>query len=263
MRPYLAVLGARFRMMLQYRAAALAGFCTQLFWGLVRVMIFGGFYASTTAAQPMSYDHVVTYVWLGQAFLALLPWNVDAESREMMRTGLVSYELLRPVDLYGFWYARTVAMRVAPALLRAVPMLVVAGLFLGLSAPASVGAGIGFAAALVGAIVLGCAVTMLAIVGLMWTVSGDGLFYLIAVSVSVFSGLIIPLPLFPDAMQPWLSFLPFRGLADAPYRVWMGLIPPSEVPGVVLHQLAWTGALVLAGRALLARGLRRVVIQGG
>ena len=53
MRPYAAVLGARFRMLLQYRAAALAGACTQGFWGLIRVMIYGGFYASTTAAQPI------------------------------------------------------------------------------------------------------------------------------------------------------------------------------------------------------------------
>ena len=35
--PYLAIFGARFRMMLQYRAAALAGMATQLFLGLIRV----------------------------------------------------------------------------------------------------------------------------------------------------------------------------------------------------------------------------------
>ena len=36
MRPYWAVLSARFRMLLQYRAAALAGLGTQVFWGLIR-----------------------------------------------------------------------------------------------------------------------------------------------------------------------------------------------------------------------------------
>ncbi len=263
MKPYLATLGARFRMVLQYRAAAFAGFLTQLFWGLIRVMIFGGFYAAATSAQPLSYAEVVTYVWLGQALLGLLPWNVDAESREMMRSGMVAYELLRPVDLYGYWYARTMALRVATTVLRALPMFVVAGLFLGLSAPASPAAAGAFVVALAGAVVLGCAITTLGIIGLMWTIAGDGILYVLIVCVSVFSGLIIPLPLFPDWMQPILAFLPFRGLADAPYRVYMGHIPPSEMLGIVAHQLAWTVAFVIAGRLLLARGLRRVVVQGG
>ena len=74
MRPYLAVLSARIRMLLQYRAAALAGMSTQLFWGLIRVMIFEAFYRTATQAQPMTYAEVVNYVWLGQALFALLPW---------------------------------------------------------------------------------------------------------------------------------------------------------------------------------------------
>ena len=263
MRPYAAVLGARFRMLLQYRAAAFAGACTQVFWGIIRVMIYGGFYASTTVAQPMSYEQVVTYIWLGQALIALLPWNADAESKEMMRSGMVVYELLRPVDLYAYWFARSVATRLAPTLLRSVPIFLIAGLFFDLSAPASWGAAAAFAASMVGAIVLGCAITTLVVIGLMWTVSGDGLFYLSTISVMVLSGMIVPLPLFPDWMQPFLSVQPFRGLADAPYRAYLGLIPPSQLLGILLHQLAWTAGFVLLGRALLHRGLRRVVIQGG
>lgn len=53
---YWATLSARFRTLLQYRAAALAGMGTQLFWGLVRVMIFEAFFRSTIAEQPMSAD---------------------------------------------------------------------------------------------------------------------------------------------------------------------------------------------------------------
>ena len=43
MRAYWAIFSARFRALLQYRAAAAAGCVTQVFWGLIRVMIFAGF----------------------------------------------------------------------------------------------------------------------------------------------------------------------------------------------------------------------------
>ncbi len=77
--PYRAVVSARYRMLLQYRAAAFAGLVTQCFWGAIRLMIVAAFYAASTQAQPMSLPDVVVYIWLGQAFFGMLPWNIDAE----------------------------------------------------------------------------------------------------------------------------------------------------------------------------------------
>jgi ABC-2 type transport system permease protein len=75
--------------------------------------------------------------------------------------------------------------------------------------------------------------------------------------------MIIPLPLFPDWAQWLLRALPFGGLIDFPARVYTGDIPPAATGWVLLHQLFWTAALMLGGRALLTRSLRRVVVQGG
>ena len=52
--PYLALLSARYRMLLQYRAAAMAGAATQLFWGFIRIMILLAFYRSSSAEPPMA-----------------------------------------------------------------------------------------------------------------------------------------------------------------------------------------------------------------
>jgi ABC-2 type transport system permease protein len=68
LRPYRGVVSARYRMLLQYWAAAFAGLITQYFWGAIRLMIVAAFYAAATQAQPMSLPEVVAYIWLGQAF---------------------------------------------------------------------------------------------------------------------------------------------------------------------------------------------------
>ncbi|MGQ9629986.1 MAG: ABC transporter permease [bacterium] len=263
MRAYWAIVNARFRMLLQYRAAAVAGFGTQLFWGLIRVMIFDAFYRSTSSLQPMSYPDVVTYVWLGQAMLAMLPWNVDTEIRSMIRSGTVAYELLRPLDLYALWFSRALAMRTAPTILRAVPMLMIAGLFFGFRLPPSWASAGAWVAATFGALLLSCAITTLLNISLLWTISGEGVSQLVFAGVIVLSGMIVPLPLFPDWAQAVLDFLPFRGLVDIPFRVYVGHIPPGKVAPALAHQMAWTVALVVLGRLVLARGMRRLVIQGG
>jgi ABC-2 type transport system permease protein len=263
MRGYAAVVSARFRTLLQYRAAALAGVGTQTVFGLIRIMVLGAFYAVSTGPQPMTYPQVVTYVWLGQALLVLVPWNYDRDVVQMIRSGNVAYELLRPLNLYGLWYSRALAMRTAPTLLRAVPMFIIAGLFFGLQPPASLASGAAWAAAVFGALVLSCAITVLLSVTALWTISGEGVFYLTMAAVWTFSGLVIPLPLFPDWAQPVINVLPFRGLSDVPSRLYSGNIPPSEAAICVAHQLAWAAGLVAFGRLLLARGLRRLVVQGG
>ena len=61
---------------------------------------------------------VVAYIWLGQAFFVMLPWNIDEEFAQKVRDGSVAYDLLRPVDLYAFWYSHTLAYRIAPTTLR-------------------------------------------------------------------------------------------------------------------------------------------------
>ena len=62
MKPYLAIFSSHFRSLLQYRAAALAGVGTQLFFGLVRLMIFDAFYRSSTIVQPMTLDEALLVI---------------------------------------------------------------------------------------------------------------------------------------------------------------------------------------------------------
>jgi len=263
MRAYWAIVSARFRTLLQYRAAALAGCSTQLFWGIIRVMIFTAFYESTRSAQPMSVAETITYIWLGQAMFRIIPWDIEGDIRQMVRTGAVAYELLRPVDLYSLWYCRSVAWRTAPVFLRSVPIFLVAIPFLGMQWPASPTAAGAWILATVGAVALSAAMTAFMSVSLLWTISGEGASRLMAGTMMLLSGVIVPLPLFPDWAQTALNILPFRGIIDMPFRMYMGHIPPSQLIGVLAHQAVWTVAFVVAGRCMLARGLRRVVIQGG
>ncbi len=263
MSAYLAIFSARFRTLLQYRAAAMAGLGTQLFWGLIRMMIFEAFYRSTTSPQPMTYPEVVTYIWLGQAMLLIAMYGVDNDVRDMIRSGTVAYELLRPVDLYWLWYSRALALRTGPVLLRAVPMFVLAGLFFGLQAPPSLASAAAWIAATIGALLLSSAIATLLTISMLWTISGEGISRLVPAFTFIFSGMIIPLPFFPEWIQPILNFLPFRGIMDVPFRLYMGHIPPEQAFGVLAHQAVWTVALIALGRWVLGRGARRLVIQGG
>jgi len=268
--PYSATLSARFRTLLQYRAAALAGFGTQLFWGFLKIMVLEAFYRSTTISPPMTFREVVSYVWLGQAMLTMLPWNVDSDIRQMVKTGGLVYELLRPVDVYGLWYARTLALRTAPMILRAIPLFFFAGVVLpfiyppwALTPPPSLASAMAWACSMAGSLLLGCAITALMHAMLPFTIAAEGVVRFVPAVVLVFSGMVAPLPLFPDWMQPFLNALPFRWLADMPFRIYAGHVSPADGLRGCALQLAWTAAMIVGGHRLLGRGLKRAELFGG
>ena len=260
---YWAILSAKFRSLLQYRLAAIAGLTTQIVWGLIRVMIFQAFYRSTNEEQPISASDVETYIWLGQAFLAALPWNIDTDLRTLIRTGGIGYELARPVDLYSYWLSRALAWRTAPMLMRAIPLLVFAFAMMGMSPPVSFGAAVAFAISMCAAVLLSSAITTFLNVTMLWTITGDGVMQLTFGLVLIFSGMLVPLPLYPDWSQPIINAMPFRGLVDTPYRLYLGHIPTSEFGQHFAHQLIWILAFVVAGRVALSKALQRVAVQGG
>lgn len=266
MRPYIALLRARARTLFQYRVAALAGLATQWLFGFVMISVLAAFYRYADGPQPMTLQQTVTYTWLGQAMLGMLPWNIDRETADTVRTGAVAYDLARPLDLYAHWYARVLALRTAPTLLRCVPMFLIATFVM--PAPyamqwpaiASVSA---WLAATCGALALSCAVTVMMQASLFWTVSGDGITRIVPHIVTLMSGMVIPLPLMPDFLQVFLRYQPFSGLVSTPALLLCGVMPATEVFGVVALQLFWTAAFIALGRIMIRRGLARLTVAGG
>jgi ABC-2 type transport system permease protein len=272
MTAYWSLFVARFALLLQYRTAALAGVATQLFWGFVKVMVLEAFFTHATSTQPMTLREAIGYVWLGQAFLmAIVPWSGDREIQELIRSGGVGYDLLRPTDLYNFWFTRALALRITPLILRAVSLVGIT-IFLfpivglskwSLAFPPSLASLIAFFLSFIGAIVLSSALTMLLTVSMMWTISGEGINSILPPLITIFSGMIVPLPLFPEWSQTFLNALPFSGLLDKPFRLFTGNILPDALLGVLIHQIFWIVVIITIGRVLVKHGVRKLVIQGG
>lgn len=267
MRKYLAFFRMRFTMGLQYRAAALGGLVCQFFWGAMAILALKAFYDTDPAAFPMSLPAMSSYIWLQQALLTLLNMmGIDNEFFSVIENGNVAYELCRPVDVYGMWFTRSAATRVSNALLRCIPVLVVTALIpapYGLSAPPDLPAFLLFLVSLALALTVITAMGMILYMITFHTITPRGV-RLIAVNIcDFFSGGIIPLPFFPEGFRQFTELLPFSATANVPLRIYSGDLHGPEMARLMALQLFWAAALVLVGKLIERRELRRVTIQGG
>lgn len=269
MRPYWAQLSASFQVLLRYRMAAAAGATTQVFWGFLRLSILTAFYAALPAGQapPMSLPELAAYVWLGQALWALMPLRAEAEVATLVREGGIAYELTRPVDLYGLWLSRAIAVRAAPTALR-LPVVLAVGVLLPrpawtLGPPASLESFVLFVLAVALALLLSAAFTALLGVTCLWTEGGNGVGNFIALLGVLTSGIILPLPMLPDGLRSVLEYLPFAGISDLPLRIYSGHVPVAQAVPALLRSVAWAAAVMALGWCSLRVSLRRVVAHGG
>jgi ABC-2 type transport system permease protein len=267
--PYQALLSASLRLQLRYRMAAVAGVVTQVFWGYLRISILAAFYAALPAGAtpPMNVAQLGSYVWLGQALWALMPLRADAEVATLVREGGIAYELTRPVDLYSFWLARAVALRLGPTLLR-LPVVLLAGALIPrpewcLRAPPSFPALLLFVAAISIAVLLAAAFTTLLSVTCLWTEGGNGVGQLLAVVGVALSGIILPLPLYPDAVRAFLELLPFAALSDLPLRRYSGHLSGANAVWALVRSSGWVAVFGAFGWFSLRASLSRVVSHGG
>jgi len=271
-RPYIAAFASRFLQMLQYRTAALAGFGTQCWWGGIKVMVLAAFYGGASmAGTPMSLTQAITYSWLSQGLLVLVPWLGDPEVAQAVRTGAVAYDRLRPVDAYALWFARSAGWIAARVLPRVALMAAFAGIALPLvglgdwawQPPASFSAAVAFLASAVLALLLSTSMVMLLNIAATAALNERGINALAGPVVIVFSGNLLPLVLLPDAWQTALLLQPFAGVVDIPARIYFGLMSGWQAMLGLGLQSFWIVVLVAFGRMAMQRTMRRLEVQGG
>lgn len=267
MKKYLTFFRLRFSMGLQYRAAALAGMATQFAWGFLQIMVFHAFYEADPEAFPMTFSASVSYVWLQQAFLALFAsWQMEDEIFQTIVNGNIAYELCRPIHIYHMWFSRSLATRLSRAILRCLPILVVAALLpapYGILAPASDLHFMLFLFTLTAGLLVTAALCMLVYVLTFFTISSQGLRMVFVAMTDFFSGGIIPIPFFPEELRAIVELSPFAAMQNAALQIYSGSLPAAQMQKTVWLQLFWLAALTLLGYLLSRYAEHRVTVQGG
>ncbi|MGI5957820.1 MAG: ABC transporter permease [Massiliimalia sp.] len=266
MKKYLSFFRIRFLNSLQYRAAAWAGISTQFAWGFLLILMFGAFYRTDPESFPMTYPQLVSYIWMQQAFFALLNvYSTDNEIYDSIVSGNIAYELCRPMDLYLLWSLKTSAVRLAKVVLRCPPILLVA-IFLPkpyrLILPDSWQQFGLFLMTMILGILAVITIENLLYVISMYTVSSQGVRIIYTSLAEFASGGFIPLPFLPPMWQAVLEKLPFAAV-QVPLRVYSGDLSGSQALEAIVLQVVWIAFLTVLNRFLLSRALGRIVVQGG
>ena len=161
-------------------------------------------------------------------------------------------QLIRPVRFEVAEVAENVAGILGSLLFRLIPVVAVSGQHM-----------IAFVGLLMGAVVLNYELQFILGATYFWFISpayGMAIDNLLSV---ISAGTFIPLWFFPQFIRTIAAYLPYRYLTYVPNAVYLGKIPMEDVPGLFRAEAAWIVAAILLKRFIWARGMKKIVIQGG
>ena len=255
----------QFKGELQYRAKALSGIVTQIFWGIMYICLYSAFMKNGTV-NGFSLDQMTTYVWLGQAFLVMRFVTLGKNTAEEIITGNVCYKFVRPIKLYNFWFAEIVGEKLASTILRFFPILLLA-FFLPtgfkMTLPVSFVAFLLFLLSLIIGFLISVSLSMIAVNVVFKTLSGKGAVSIVTTICGLLGGTYVPLPLLPTSIQNIINYLPFRFISDLPFRIYIGNISITQSLIYIAISVGWLVVLIILGNLLMKKSLKKTIIQGG
>ena len=262
---YAAIAASSFRRYSTYTAATLAGIFTNSVFGIILSFAYLALWEQNPTAGGYEAQQAVTFVWIGQALLmtiALWSGGSTDDLAERIRNGDIAVDLYRPVSVLGWYLAADLGRALYHFLTRGVAPTVVGALVFGLVLPSPLGA-VGFVVSVALAVVVSFAVRFLFAASAFWILDATGPRVLLSVMATFFSGLTLPLTLFPDGLRQVALGLPFASYIQTPADIWLGRRAGAEMYAALGLQVFWAIALLGACAFVLRAATRKVVVQGG
>ncbi len=263
---HVAVATRSFRRYSTYTAATMAGIFTNSVFGVINALVLIAVWKQNPDAGGYDVRDAVTYVWIGQAMIMTIALWGGGSPRDLslrIRSGDVALDFYRPVGILGWYLAADVGRCVFHLLSRGLVPTVVGAILFDLRYPAGPAVWLAFFVSVFLALLVSFAIRFVVAMTAFWILDDAGAAILATALAVFFSGLTVPLVLFPGWFGELARALPWAAYLQAPADLWLGKHHGWGVLGTLGLQALWA-AVLLTGCALLLRvAERKVVVQGG
>lgn len=206
---------------------------------------------------------MLTYI-LGTAIVGAIVFSTRTGTiGDQINTGELSNFLLRPINIFAYWFARDVgdkAMNIAFSLgeltilffILRPPLFVQTHIFLLLASLLSL---------ILGIFIYFYFSLLLGFIGF-WNSETWAPRFIFLTILSFFSGGFFPLDILPKPLYAIAVSLPFTYMVYSPIKIYLGQIPLLSIIGELTGSLLWASILYVVAKFVWLKGLKNYAAQG-
>ncbi len=213
-------------------------------------------HSGTGIIQGFTLQQMINYYVIIMVLRFIISTNIDRWTADKILNGTLTKDLAKPITYYRFWLVRTIGGSLFLTLTMGIPMLVMGMIFFGLNISSLVNLLLFLVSALL-AIILNFTLILDFGLSAFWLQRYGGLSSVRYAIFGLLNGSVIPLVLFPQALQKVLTFLPMQYTMYSPARIFLGNYTVMQSLFVILMQFIWIAILFIFHRLVWERGIRR------
>lgn len=260
---YLAVTRGGFMLGIVYRFTFIFTLLGNIIYLGVAYYLWKSIFTHADVIRGMTFNETFLYVGLGSSVFVLLKTYTDWAIHGDIREGTIANYLIKPVDVGTYYMFSSLGLFLFNVAIITIPtFLLLAFVF---KVQFTIGPGlIVFPISLILAYLITFSLDYF--VGLFgfYTESVWGLSTTKEIIITVFSGALIPLQFFPDAIQKILLWLPFQAMFHTPITM---ITRPDQGWDVILSMLAvqlfWVVAMFISAKLFYGQAVKVLRISGG
>lgn len=229
---------------------------------VVYIFVWQAIYNQTGNAGGYAISQMVTYYILVFSIISFVTWGINEDMAHSIRNGQINKELLNPVSYFQYYFGVDLG-ELSFATVVGLATFIICSFFWGITFPTNILNFILF----IFIILLGIPITFFLqmIVGTVGFYSNSiwGMQIFRKALISIFSGIIAPITLFPMWFQNIANILPFKDLVYTPINIWLGNITMQEVLIIIIKQTIWGIILYIIAKRFFNHAVKNITINGG
>ena len=228
----------------------------------VYVFIWLAIYNKGNQILGMTFEQVTTYYILVVSLNPIISWGINETMGNAIREGEILRELLNPISYFNYYFGIRIGELIESIIVGIITFIICALLF-GVLLPSNLLNFILFIIVISLSVVVVYFFELIIGTSAFYTNSIWGVEVFKRAILSIFSGMIAPISLFPEFLQKIANMLPFKDCIYTPISIYFGELNNIEIIQVILKQFIWIFILYIIAKILFNKAVKNVTVNGG
>lgn len=228
----------------------------------VYIFIWLAIYNNGNQILGMSFEQITTYYILVVSLEPIISWGINEIMGEAIREGQILRELLNPISYFSYYFGIRIGELIEAGIVGIITFVICALLF-GIVLPQGILNFCAFVIVISLAVVIVYFFEIILGTSAFYTNSIWGIEILKRSVISIFSGMIAPITLFPESIQKIANILPFKDCVYTPISIYFGELSNIEILQVIIKQGIWIVLLYMISKFLFKKAIKNITINGG
>lgn len=258
----LVILKIGFMQKLVYKFNMIIGIIASFLVIIILKHLWSSLYSNSTDIS-VSLPQTLTYSAISVIIAGIYPDSLIRTVEEKIKYGDIIFDITRPMNLMSLLFSESLGQVFANILTGSLPLILLVVFTFNLVIPTSLLIWGCFLLSFIFGIIIIFLIDFIFSMSGFWTTGMTGIFFAKRSLISILSGSLIPLWIYPELISKVLLFSPFPAITYIPLSILIGHIPANEIFTYLTMQIFWIFTMWLSGILLYNKAIKKLTVLGG